>query len=216
MVRPIGTIVLIGATMIMSEPVHAQRNGTWEISAQGMATPSPSAPNTAFGGQTEGVRQQAFAVRATTDLLRVGNVRLRYSAQVLPWMRLGQVEQYAQLRGDFSTTYIVTGTTHATGFGIVPIGLDLAVTLVPRVRLQGGAGVGITRFSQHVPVAGGRQRNFSAEWDGQFAYELTRDSWLQFGVRWKHISNGLTAWENPGIDNRMLFAGISWGIRAPR
>jgi hypothetical protein len=201
---------------LLSASLGAQRSGAWEISAQAMVAPSGSTPNSVFGGQAEGIRQQAVAIRATTDLLRLGNVRLRYSAQVLPYMQLGDVERYAELRDEFATTYIITGTTNSIGVGFVPIGLDLAVTLVPRVRVQAGAGVGITRFSQHVPVAGGRQRNFSAEWDGQFAFDMGGERWLQLGLRWKHISNGLTAYENPGIDNRMLYAGMSWRVRAPR
>ncbi|HYW50595.1 MAG TPA: acyloxyacyl hydrolase, partial [Gemmatimonadaceae bacterium] len=70
--------------------------------------------------------------------------------------------------------------------------------------------------SQHVPTAAGRQRNFTAEGDAMVLVNAGHDRWLQFGVRLKHISNGLTAYENPGVDNRMLFGGISWRVRAPR
>jgi hypothetical protein len=39
---------------------------------------------------------------------------------------------------------------------------------------------------------------------------------VQLGIRWKHLSNGFTAYENPGIDNRMVFAGMSTRVHARR
>jgi Lipid A 3-O-deacylase (PagL) len=66
------------------------------------------------------------------------------------------------------------------------------------------------------PVAAARQRNFTVEWDAALLLNAGKNRWVQVGMRWKHISNGLTAWENPGIDNRMLFAGMSWRVHAPR
>jgi hypothetical protein len=107
---------------------------------------------------------------------------------------------------------VVNGKTSAYGIGLVPIGLDLAVDVARRVRFQVGAGAGIYRFSQHIPLAAGRQRNFSAEWDGTLMFDTGRNRWLQLGVRWKHLSNGFTAYENPGIDNRMVFAGLSFRL----
>ncbi len=205
----VGALLLTGRAM-------GQGAGEWEISTQIMNSVRPSAAGAVFAGQAVGVSQAAAAVRATTDLLRLGPVRLRYSAQVLPAIRLGGVEQYAALQVDGQTTYILSGTRTAYGIGVVPLGLDLATHLGPRVRLQAGAGVGIAGFTQHVPLAGSRRRNFTAEWDGMLMVRAGGARWLQLGMRWKHISNGNTAWENPGIDNRMVFAGMSWRVRAPR
>ena len=180
-----------------------------------MHSPEASAPGSFFGGQAPGIRQSALAIRATTDLLRLGAVRLRYSAQLLPVIRLTNVERYSIIGDDESRLYVLSGRTTAYGVGIVPVGLDLNVPLGSRIQFQLGAGAGITRFAQHVPVAGSRQRNFTAEGDMAFMIRTGSDRWLQLGMRWKHISNGLTAYENPGIDNRMFFAGMSWRVRAP-
>jgi Lipid A 3-O-deacylase (PagL) len=209
-------IVIACLSASAAAPLSAQQSGTWELSTQFMASPSGSTPNSVFGGQAIGVSQTALSLRATTDLVRLGPLRLRYSAQLLPVMVLSNVEAYQRIVEPTVTTYVIGGKARATGIGIVPLGLDLAADLGARVRVQAGVGIGITRFSQHVPVAGGRQRNFSAEWDGTLMIRAWRQHSAQIGVRWKHISNGLTAYENPGIDNRMIFAGFSWRVRAPR
>ena len=194
----------------------AQTIGAWDIAPQVMTTLAGSTPNSVFGGQATGIVQSALAVRASTDLLRAGRVHLRYTAQLLPIVYLRGVEQYRELPAAGSRLYVVSGKTTAYGIGLVPMGLDLAVEVTRRVRVQVGLGAGIYRFSQHVPLAAGRQRNFSAEWDGTLMFDTGRNRWLQLGVRWKHLSNGFTAYENPGIDNRMLFAGLSFRIGARR
>jgi hypothetical protein len=211
--RAAATVVI---AITVATPVSAQSAGIWEVGVQGMADPGSSRPNSVFLGATEGVRQEALAIRATTDLLRLGRLRVRYSAQLLPAMQLRNVERYAELANDQGTTYIITGTGTSRGIGFVPIGLDLNVQVAPRLRVQTGAGIGIAWFSQNVPVAGARQRNFIAEWDVQLAVDLRHGRALQLGTRWRHLSNGLTAFENPGVDNRLLFAGMSWRVRAPR
>jgi hypothetical protein len=211
-IRAITALLLI----VSASRAGAQAVGSWEIGSQFMLSPSGSAPNSVFGGQAAGVNQSAIALRASADLLRIGPIMLRYSAQLLPMIRLDGVEQYTTISDPSSRTYVLNGRGPSYGIGFVPLGLDLSATLAPRVRVQIGGGVGMTRFSRNVPVAGSRQRNFSAEWDGLIAIGAGRDRWVQLGMRWKHISNGMTAWENPGIDNRMLFAGLSWRVRAPR
>lgn len=208
--------LLVSVAFIFSNTLDAQTIGSWDLGVQVMQSAGSSAPDIFFGGQTSGVTQSAVALRATTDLLRLGRVRLRYSAQLLPIIRLGGVERYEELRTAETTTYVLGGSTNAYGFGLVPIGLDVAADVSSRVRLQLGVGAGIARFSTHVPVAGSRNRAFSAEMDGAVLINAGRDRWVHVGLRMKHISNGLTAWENPGVDNRMLFAGMSWRVRSPR
>lgn len=208
---------IVIAAALMSVPVlRAQTVGSWEIGGQFMHSTAPSRANTFFGGQAAGVGHSAFALTATTDLLRLGGVRLRYSAQLLPAIHLSNVERYAVIGDVTRRTYVLQGRTDSYGYGLVPLGLDLSADLGPRVRLQVGAGAGIMRFSQHVPTAAGRQRNFTAEADAALMLRAGGGRWVQVGIRFKHISNGLTAYENQGIDNRLLFAGISWWVRVPR
>ena len=204
------------ALLCAAAALPAQSSGAWEIAAQGMTSTGPSVRDGFFGGQVSGVSQSALSVRATTDLLRVGPVRLRYSAQLTPLVVLRGVENYTELQGRYARLYVLSGTTRVSGIGFSPLGLDVAVNLGPRLRLQAGAATGVYRFSQSVPLAASRARNFTAEWDTQLSYQLGRGRAAQVGVRWRHLSNGYTAPENPGVDNRMVFGGMSWTVRAPR
>ena len=111
---------------------------------------------------------------------------------------------------------MITGRAPALGIGLVPLGLDLDTRLGRRVHLGVGAGVGIAGFTRHVPVAASRRRAFTAEWGTRLRVDLDHGRALLLGFRWKHTSNGFTAWENPGVDSRMLQAGLSWTVRAPR
>ena len=212
--RTVGArFVLVAITLLNAAATNAQSREGWDLGAQIMSTPEASRPDLFFGGQTTGIRQSALAIRATTDLLHVGPVRLRYSAQLLPAILVSGAERYQRLQADDRTIYVLAGNTRVYGIGFVPIGLDLGVDLGKRLRAQVGAAAGIMRFSRNIPLAGSRQRNFTAEWDGTVMLRAGTDRWLQLGMRWKHISNGFTAYENPGIDNRMIFAGISTRLR---
>ncbi|HYW52119.1 MAG TPA: hypothetical protein VE861_16000, partial [Gemmatimonadaceae bacterium] len=76
-----------------------------------MHATSPSSPGLFFGAQTAGIGQSAIAVRASTDLLRVGPLRLRYSAQLLPVVRLSNVERYTTIDDAGDRTYVLQGRT---------------------------------------------------------------------------------------------------------
>jgi hypothetical protein len=204
------------AALVALTRAQAQDSGIWEISAQAMHSVGPSTSVTVFDARAAGVTQSAFALRASTNLLRLGPASLRYSAQLLPVIRLGGMDRYTPLQNGAVTTYVLDGTRTVYGVGVVPLGLELGTRVGQRVRLQAGAGIGIAGFTQHVPYASGRRTNVIAEWDGALQVHAGGERWVQLGARWRHLSNGNTAWENPGIDNRMLFAGVSWRVRAPR
>ena len=204
-------LLLLGATVL-----GAQATATWELGSEVMQSLTPSRPNAVFGGQASDIGESALSLRASTTLVRLGPVRLRYAAQLLPVIRLSAVEQYGTLATSVSTFYVITGRAPAWGIGLVPLGLDLDTRLGRRVHLNVGAGVGIAGFSRHVPVAASRRRAFTAEWGTRLRVDLDHGRALLLGLRWKHTSNGLTAWENPGLDSRMLSAGFSWTVRAPR
>lgn len=209
-------VVVASISVVIPSALSAQRNAAWELGLQVMSSPDVSKRDLWFGGQIEGIRQSAVALRASTDLLHLGPVRLRYSAQLLPVAMLSGTERYQKLSGDGRTIYVLGGVTRSIGVGLVPVGLDLGVDLGSRLRAQVGGAAGIMRFSQNIPVAGARQRNFTAEADAMLLWNAGDDRWLQLGLRWKHISNGYTAYENPGIDNRMLVAGFSTTLRRRR
>jgi hypothetical protein len=207
---------LCTAALVVSATRVVAQTGAWDVGLDALQSVTSSRPNSIFGGQGAGIGESALSLRASTDLLRIGPVRLRYTAQLLPVIRMSNIEDYSPLTTSVSTIYVVTGRSPSYGVGVVPLGLDLNTRLGHRVQLEMGIGAGIVGFSRHVPVAASRQRAFTAEWGTRVRLELDEARALLFGFRWKHTSNGLTAWENPGVDSRMVSAGISWRVRAPR
>ena len=196
----------------VTQRADCQTRPDWDLSVEAMGSPTASKPGFFFGGQVSGTRQSGIAIRASTDLIAVGPVHLRYSAQLMPAIVLSHVEQYELLETPGRSVYVLSGTGNTYGIGLSPIGLQLAIDLASRVRAQFGAGAGFAVFTQHIPSAGGARRNFSAEWDAALQVAAGRDRWIQLGLRWKHISNGFTAYENPGVDNRMIVVGYSTRI----
>jgi Lipid A 3-O-deacylase (PagL) len=216
MVTRVTRLCLCPVAIVASATGLLAQTGTWDVGLDALQSVTSSRPNSVFGGQGVGIAESALSLRASTDLLRLGPIRLRYTAQLLPVIRMSNIEDYGALTTSVSTIYVVTGRSPAYGIGVVPLGLDLDTRLGRRVQIGAGVGAGIAGFSRHVPVAASRQRAFTAEWGTRVRLELDDARALVLGFRWKHTSNGLTAWENPGVDSRMVSAGISWRVRAPR
>lgn len=173
----------------------ASRNGGW------------------FGGQAAGATQTSLTLLATRDLVRVGPLALRWVAQLDPVVRLGDVEAYTAVPGSFGPIYVLSGTTTAWGAVLVPLAIAGEVAPASRVRLAMSTGVGVAAFSRNVPTAAGRQRNFIAQVEASALVRIGRAQWLEGGLRLRHVSNGYTGWENPGVDSRLVFLGVRIGGR---
>lgn len=213
------TRMLAGAaTMLVAcgAPLSAQETSPWSLSVDLMQSLKGSQPGSVFRGATRGIGESALSIRASTTLARMGPIRLQYVAQVLPLVRITGAEGATQLQGRLTPIYVLGDNKSAYGIGAVPFGLDLAAALGPRVRVSGGAGIGIAAFVRNVPVAASRQRAFTAEWGARVDIDVTRRRALTVGYRWKHTSNGMTAIENPGFDSRLIVVGLQQTVRIPR
>lgn len=184
----------------------------WEFGLQ-VATAPASRNGGWFGGQAAGATQSSLTLLATRDLVRVGPVALRWVAQLDPLVRLGDVEAYTAIPGSFGPIYVLGGTTTAWGVVLVPLAIAGEVAPASRVRLNASTGVGVAAFSRNVPTAAGRQRNFIAQVEASALVRIGRAQWLEGGLRWRHVSNGYTGWENPGVDSRLVFLGVRIGGR---
>jgi hypothetical protein len=195
--------------LLAHAPLAAQAPArTWELGAQ-LALAPASRDGGWFGGQVAGVTQSALTLQAALDLVRLGPVAVRYVAQLDPLVRLGGVERYETLTAGESPLYVIGGTTARYGAALVPLGLSLEGRLHDRVALRAGTGLGVAGFTAHVPTAAGRQRNFVAQLEAALSVRVAGPYRLDGGLRWRHVSNGFTAWENPGLDSRLVFVGVS-------
>jgi len=61
-----------------------------------------------------------------------------------------------------------------------------------------------------VPVPVSSNLNFSFHFGARAQYFFRRNRGFSAGDMFHHISNAETAPHNPGIDNNIIFGGLSW------
>ncbi|HWB19075.1 MAG TPA: acyloxyacyl hydrolase [Phycisphaerales bacterium] len=75
--------------------------------------------------------------------------------------------------------------------------------------IYGDAGAGIIVTSEHVPE-GGSSFNFTPQAGVGCSFEVAPDVRAMVGIRWHHVSNASLYAHNPGRDNVLLYAGLSF------
>ena len=140
---------------------------------------------------------------------------LAYDLQFLPLiLSRGTADQNLRIQscggnrlcvGTSSTT---PWTTQAVGFGVLPLGFTALAPIVPRLRFQLRGAAGAIRLSKPVPVLQGRKFNFLAEASTTMELRVSSSLALTAGMVFNHISNGGTAYINPGMNSRMIEFGI--------
>jgi lipid A 3-O-deacylase len=78
-----------------------------------------------------------------------------------------------------------------------------------RWTLFGDAGAGLLLSTENVPSTGS-DFNFTPQLGGGFSLDIGNDNRLLAGARWHHVSNANTRGDNPGQDNLLFFAGVSF------
>jgi len=140
---------------------------------------------------------------------------LAYDLQFLPLvLSRGTADENLMIRtcggntlcvGTSSTT---PWTTQAVGFGVLPLGFTALAPIVPRLRFQLRGAAGAIRLSKPVPLLQGRKFNFLAEASTVFELRVSNSLALTAGMVFNHISNGGTAYVNPGMNSRMIEFGL--------
>lgn len=74
---------------------------------------------------------------------------------------------------------------------------------------EGGAGLFVS--TNEVPYSG-TNFNFTPQLGGGVTFDIGGAQRMVVGVRWHHISNASLYSENPGRDNVMVYAGVTWGF----
>ena len=78
-----------------------------------------------------------------------------------------------------------------------------------RWTLFGEGGGGLLIATENVPSTGS-DFNFTPILGGGFSLDIGQNNRLIAGARWHHISNANTRSDNPGQDNLLFFAGVSF------
>jgi hypothetical protein len=94
------------------------------------------------------------------------------------------------------------------GIGIAPVGLEMRLSLVPRLALVASSSGGLVWFTDPIPDPGERRLNFTADARAGLELRITRQVGLAISYHFNHISNGGAGRVNPGMNSNMIEIGI--------
>lgn len=91
----------------------------------------------------------------------------------------------------------------------MPLGLRVVVMPTEMVHPFVGAAAGGIYFAKPMPAANGRRFNFSAE-AGAGVHVVLQAGWgIDVGFKLHHLSNAGTGEENPGLDSKVFYLGVT-------
>jgi hypothetical protein len=96
------------------------------------------------------------------------------------------------------------------GTGISPVGFQINFRRQKALQPFAETNGGLLYFLRNVPVPGSSNFNFTFDFGGGAQYFYRPKRALTAGYLFHHISNAETAPHNPGIDNNIIFGGLSF------
>jgi hypothetical protein len=100
------------------------------------------------------------------------------------------------------------------GFGLTPVGAQLAAPLGAHLRAFAAGNAGGMLFADNVPVPQARRLNFIFDFGGGVELGSRRGGAVTLGYKLHHISTAWTAPANPGVDNHVFYVGFVRRLRA--
>ncbi|MDQ3997673.1 MAG: acyloxyacyl hydrolase [Gemmatimonadota bacterium] len=170
------------------------------------------APSTRFGYISDR-RFFVAALRAQYLLDTFGPLALASTFDVVPIAILSNTPTYEAMnvRGPDSAMVrfkYETGRAAVFGAGIVPAGFQLYTLSAGPARFFLGASAGVLWFTRDTPIPDARRMNFAVDMSGGVEV-LARDGRaVVVGYKFQHLSNGGTAFQNPGFDAHLLYVGL--------
>jgi hypothetical protein len=143
------------------------------------------------------------ALRYSRVLLQTRNIGLRYTIDLIPAAVVFQPKNgYKVLSG---------GQREAIyGAGMAPVGMQINFRRQHPLQPFGNISGGILYFARNVPVPGSSNFNFTFDFGAGAQYFYRPKRALTAGYMFHHLSNAETAPRNPGIDNNIIYGGLSW------
>lgn len=96
-----------------------------------------------------------------------------------------------------------------TGFGVVPMGLQIRLARSRRVQPFLNASGGALWFGRRIPDPEATRFNFMAQFGGGVQIRTSPSYWLTLGYQYHHTSNGGTGNVNPGLNSWMVMIGLA-------
>jgi len=159
-------------------------------------------------GKAADARLAILGLRYARVLARGDNLALKYTLDAVPVAVLSyESEVLEPLPPSGFAARLVRRTI--TGAGLSPVGFQLNFRRRERVQPFAQASGGFLYFGESVPLEGGAQFNFTADFGGGLQVKSgARRAWT-VGYRYQHVSNGYRAQTNPGFDANLFYVGYS-------
>lgn len=173
---------------------------------------SPDSPGGHFLGQITDREFFLAAVRVGWVLGTVGPVATDYTVDLIPLAIVTNNPVSATKQEYFNGVVVSETTEYGTvyGFGVAPLGLRLRVPASRHLQVFANGSLGLLFFSGEVPTLESRRLNFTFDFGGGVDIPLHNRRIITVGYKFHHLSNGNTAFDNPGLDANLFYFGLSW------
>jgi Lipid A 3-O-deacylase (PagL) len=159
-------------------------------------------------GKAENARLAVLGLRYARVLARGDNLALKYTLDAVPVATLSYEAEVVEPLPQFGSAARRV-RRQITGAGLSPVGFQLNFRRRERVQPFAQASGGFLYFGEAVPLEGGAQFNFTADFGGGLQVKTgARRAWT-LGYRYHHVSNGYRAQLNPGFDANLFYVGYS-------
>lgn len=197
-------------TLFFALAIAAQTDGTEknELSVWGGFSPDSSTIITGTG-RTEDARFGLLAVRYARRFNNNSKVNLKYTLDVVPAAFLSNPD-FRAVQISPNAFRIDEFRRRSYAFGIIPVGLQ--INFRPRKKVQPfieGSG-GFFYFNKRIPGDVGTRFTFTADVGGGAEVRLKKGRAVTVGYKYFHLSNGNRGFQNPGIDNNLIYVGYTF------
>ena len=159
-------------------------------------------------GRAEDARLGVLGLRYARVVARGDNLALKYTLDAVPYAVLSYRSEAPEPppQAGFAAR---PARRKIAAAGLAPLGFQLNFRRRERLQPFAQASGGFLYFGEPVPLEGGAQFNFTADFGGGLQLRTgARHAWT-FGYRHHHISNGYRAVANPGFDANLFYIGYS-------
>lgn len=169
---------------------------------------------TAFGGlKPDEARDRRFfiaALRYGRTLAANDSVALQYTLDVIPAaVATGDITQQTAVTSTAGTVTVFRRET-AYGAGLTPLGLQLDFRNSSRVKPFVHVNAGGLIFNKPVPLPDAGRFAFTLEGGAGVRVYISPKRAVTLGVRMHHISNGDRSGSNRGLNQFVIYTGLSF------
>jgi hypothetical protein len=150
-----------------------------------------------------------LGAHVNVTLVRTPRWTFAYAPEVVPVLIVSNNPRLVELSDEFGAFPAPGDPGPVWGFGFSPIGAELQRAVSDRTRLFGAAAVGAVWFTRPTPTIFARKFNYTFEYGGGIQWRHSPRTAWRVGYKFHHLSNNYTAYDNPGLDGHVFFAGVS-------